>query len=75
MSYRLLRAQKNRHGRDVDMGVFTMEATGLEAVADPSHLFLSPDDERGVSSAVTGVAHGDGRKAVAGSGPVVATGQ
>lgn len=39
--YRLLRAAKNRFGSTREVGVFTMEESGLEGVANPSELFLS----------------------------------
>eukprot|EP00903_Cladosiphon_okamuranus_P019516 g17947.t1 len=40
-SYRLLRSVKNRFGPSNEIGVFEMEAGGLNDVADPSMLFLS----------------------------------
>jgi DNA repair protein RadA/Sms len=40
-AYRLLRAAKNRFGSTREVGVFTMEESGLEGVANPSELFLS----------------------------------
>ena len=40
-SMRLLRASKNRFGSCEEAGVFTMEETGLEGVADPSAMFLA----------------------------------
>eukprot|EP00752_Nemacystus_decipiens_P018297 g16413.t1 len=40
-SYRLLRSVKNRFGPSNEIGVFEMEAGGLDDVADPSMLFLS----------------------------------
>lgn len=40
-SMRLLRASKNRFGSCDEVGVFTMEAEGLVAVADPSALLLA----------------------------------
>ncbi len=39
--YRTLRAAKNRFGSTNELGIFEMTEAGLEAVADPSHLFLS----------------------------------
>lgn len=38
---RLLRSVKNRFGPSNEIGVFEMEAGGLDDVADPSMLFLS----------------------------------
>ena len=40
-SIRLLRSVKNRFGPSNEIGVFEMEASGLDDVADPSMLFLS----------------------------------
>lgn len=40
-AFRLLRAAKNRFGSTQEVGVFTMGASGLEAVENPSELFLS----------------------------------
>lgn len=40
-AFRLLRAQKNRFGSTQEVGVFHMTGTGLEAVANPSELFLA----------------------------------
>lgn len=39
--FRLLRCVKNRFGSTNEIGVFLMTATGLEAVSNPSQLFLS----------------------------------
>ena len=39
--FRLLRAAKNRFGATSEIGVFTMGEGGLEAVANPSELFLA----------------------------------
>jgi DNA repair protein RadA/Sms len=40
-AFRLLRAQKNRFGSTQELGVFQMTGAGLEAVSNPSELFLS----------------------------------
>ena len=40
-AHRVVRAVKNRFGAVSELGVFQMTATGLEAVANPSELFLS----------------------------------
>ncbi|MGI6605141.1 MAG: DNA repair protein RadA [bacterium] len=40
-AYRILRAVKNRFGSTNEIGVFTMEDSGLVEVANPSQLFLS----------------------------------
>jgi DNA repair protein RadA/Sms len=39
--YRILRAHKNRFGSTQEIGVFQMGGAGLEAVANPSELFLA----------------------------------
>ena len=51
---RLIRGIKNRYGAIEEVGVFSMNEKGLEAVANPSALFLTNrDSSPGVSSAVT----------------------
>ncbi|CAA6660964.1 unnamed protein product [Spirodela intermedia] len=40
-SYRLLRSVKNRFGSTDELGVFEMSESGLQAVLNPSELFLS----------------------------------
>ena len=40
-AFRLLRAHKNRFGSTQEVGVFQMAGSGLEAVANPSELFLA----------------------------------
>ena len=40
-AFRLLRAHKNRFGSTREVGVFQMGGAGLEAVANPSELFLA----------------------------------
>lgn len=40
-SYRLLRAVKNRFGSTNEIGIFEMNESGLDEVANPSELFLS----------------------------------
>jgi len=43
--YRILRAVKNRFGGTDEIGVFAMQAEGLEEVSNPSSLFLTSRDE------------------------------
>jgi DNA repair protein RadA/Sms len=43
--YRILRAVKNRFGGTDEIGVFAMEAEGLNEVGNPSSLFLTHRDE------------------------------
>ncbi len=51
---RLIRGMKNRYGAIEEVGVFSMSEKGLEAVPNPSALFLTNrDSSPGVSSAVT----------------------
>ena len=50
--YRLVRAIKNRFGAMNELGVFRMTGGGLEAVANPSALFLSDHPEPVPGSAV-----------------------
>ncbi|MFT5696370.1 MAG: DNA repair protein RadA/Sms [Myxococcota bacterium] len=40
-AFRLLRASKNRFGSTQEVGVFSMVETGLEAIENPSELFLA----------------------------------
>lgn len=54
MICRLIRGIKNRYGAIEEVGVFSMNEKGLEAVPNPSALFLTNrDSSPGVSSAVT----------------------
>jgi DNA repair protein RadA/Sms len=41
--HRLLRGVKNRFGSTAEVGVFSMTSAGLQDVANPSELFLTPD--------------------------------
>ncbi|EIE18597.1 DNA repair protein rada [Coccomyxa subellipsoidea C-169] len=53
-AFRLVRGIKNRYGPTDEVGVFQMEESGLQAVANPSALFLSDRQmARNASSAVT----------------------
>ncbi len=52
MSFRILRADKNRFGATEEIGVFEMTEAGLEEVPNPSALFLSDRDEAVSGSAV-----------------------
>lgn len=42
--FRILRALKNRFGPTDEIGVYAMDASGLQAVSNPSALFLSDHD-------------------------------
>lgn len=56
--HRVLRATKNRFGSVDEIGVFRMTERGLEAVGNPSALFLSVRDARPTGSAVTALIEG-----------------
>ncbi|KAJ3709025.1 hypothetical protein LUZ61_012730 [Rhynchospora tenuis] len=65
-SYRLLRSVKNRFGSTDELGVFEMSGMGLQAVANPSEMFLT--DSNTESDVLTGLAIGvmvDGSRAFA----------
>lgn len=49
--YRILRAQKNRHGSTSELGIYEMLSYGLREVSNPSEVLLSQKDE-----AMSGVA-------------------
>jgi DNA repair protein RadA/Sms len=58
LDHRVLRATKNRFGSVDEIGVFRMTERGLEAVANPSELFLG-DRQSGTSgSAITALLEG-----------------
>jgi DNA repair protein RadA/Sms len=52
LTYRILRAVKNRFGSTNEIGVFEMKETGLEEVANPSELFLAERPEQITGSVV-----------------------
>jgi len=56
--YRLLRATKNRFGSTDEIGLFEMTSQGMLPVADPSHLFLSGDEDGRVGSVVVSAVEG-----------------
>jgi DNA repair protein RadA/Sms len=56
--HRVLRATKNRFGGIDEIGVFRMTAGGLEAVANPSELFLGDRRDAVAGSAVAAVMEG-----------------
>jgi len=51
-AFRLLRASKNRFGSTQEIGVLTMASHGLEAVENPSELFLEERSTRAPGSCV-----------------------
>jgi DNA repair protein RadA/Sms len=51
--YRLLRATKNRFGSVDEIGVFRMDAAGLQPVANPSELFMGDRSQNSSGSALT----------------------
>ncbi len=50
--YRILRSVKNRFGATDEIGVFEMQEKGLQAIANPSELFLGDTDASVSGSAV-----------------------
>jgi DNA repair protein RadA len=51
-NFRMLRALKNRFGAAQELGVFQMNAKGLEEVTNPSELFLEERGDQLIGSAV-----------------------
>ena len=53
--FRIVRAQKNRYGSTNEIGIYKMNASGLEAVENPSEVLISDLDESlsGISIAST----------------------
>ncbi len=51
-SFRILRSYKNRYGPTNEIGVFEMTGAGLKEIANPSQLFLSDREQRGIGSVV-----------------------
>jgi DNA repair protein RadA/Sms len=58
LDHRVLRATKNRFGSVDEIGVFRMTERGLEAVANPSELFLGDRHSAASGSAVTALLEG-----------------
>jgi DNA repair protein RadA/Sms len=58
LDHRILRATKNRFGSVDEIGVFRMTERGLEAVANPSQLFLGDRESGASGSAVTALLEG-----------------
>jgi DNA repair protein RadA/Sms len=58
LDHRVLRATKNRFGSVDEIGVFRMTEQGLEAVANPSELFLGDRESTASGSAVTALLEG-----------------
>ena len=56
--FRLLRATKNRFGAVDEVGVFSMEQTGLQEVSNPSALFLDGRSENPIGSVIVPVIEG-----------------
>jgi len=57
-AFRLLRAAKNRFGSTEEIGVFNMASHGLEAVENPSELFLEERSTRAPGSCVVPLLEG-----------------
>lgn len=58
MSYRLLRAVKNRYGSTNEVGVFEMRGDGLHEITNPSAMFLQERPEGASGSAVVPIVEG-----------------
>jgi DNA repair protein RadA/Sms len=58
LSYRIVRATKNRFGPAHELGVFEMQHEGLVEVLDPSRLFLSERPQHASGSLVVPTAQG-----------------
>jgi len=58
LDHRILRATKNRFGSVDEIGVFRMTERGLEAVSNPSELFLGDRQSIASGSAVTALLEG-----------------
>lgn len=58
MTYRILRAVKNRFGSTDELGIFEMHETGLTEVANPSEALLMERPEHGAGSVVTSTVEG-----------------
>jgi DNA repair protein RadA/Sms len=56
--YRLLRAVKNRYGSTHELGVYTMEGTGLVEVSNPSAFFLAERPEAASGSVIVACMEG-----------------
>ena len=58
MSYRLLRAVKNRYGSTNEIGVFEMRGDGLHEIVNPSAMFLQEKPEGASGSVVVPIVEG-----------------
>lgn len=58
MSFRMLRAIKNRFGAAHEIAVFAMTEKGLSEVNNPSAMFMSEHDKPVIGSAITSVVEG-----------------
>jgi DNA repair protein RadA/Sms len=58
LTYRILRAVKNRFGSTDELGIFEMREEGLVGVENPSELFLAERPQHGSGSTVTATIEG-----------------
>lgn len=58
VTYRILRAVKNRFGSTDELGIFEMREEGLIGVENPSEVFLAERPEHGTGSTVTATIEG-----------------
>lgn len=56
--FRLLRVNKNRFGDDAEVGIFTMDASGLKAVPNPGEMLINTGSLNTAGSAVAIVLEG-----------------
>lgn len=56
--YRILRAVKNRFGSTEEIGIFSMQADGLQEVSNPSEIFLSRGEDHVSGSIVVAAIEG-----------------
>lgn len=53
LTFRLLRAVKNRFGPTDEVGIFSMKNTGLKSITNPAKLFISGGKKRASGSVIT----------------------
>lgn len=56
--YRILRSSKNRYGTTNELGIFTMDDSGMKEVKNPSEFFLSDRAEKNAGSIICPVLEG-----------------
>ncbi len=56
--FRILRSEKNRYGPTNEIGIFSIEASGLKEVSNPSTIFISGRSENDFGSVITAAMEG-----------------